>query len=250
MLRKNTKELKAQKANEARKSDIMLYRLMIEFALTVAAVVLAVMAGNGDMIYIHMTLTPIFLVITGILFAASAVYYCLGKKNSSNNEYKVVTREGIFGNMAVLFFGCFHFYLFSDAQLLIIALITASVLYFTYNIFGKALLDCSLVTAAGFMLLETSGLSKVSFTSLANAVVFGAKILAFVVPICAIVYGIIRLSKKNYPTASALPIFVSSLLTLGGAVLNFLYPAGVVFTIIGLLICYLVVVVAYTVKNM
>lgn len=249
MVSKNVKEMKAKKIDELRRNDVKLYRLMVEFGLTVVAVLLAVAAGNANKIQLHFSVMPILLVVTGVLFAAWAAFYSLSRKKAGDNTYKVVTREGVFGNLTALFFGCLHFYLFEDAQALIIAIITASVLYFTYNIFDKPLLDFSVVTAVGFLLLKTSEISKVSLTTLANAVVFGAKGLALVLPVAAIIYAFVRYSKKR-SRVSFVPIVVSSALTLAGALLTFLYPAAASFAVVGILICYLVTVVAYTIKNM
>ncbi len=249
---KNIKELKARKADEARKSDVRLYRLMIEFVLVVLAVTGCVTLGNFNRTHqyeLH-NFMLIAVLVTGILFAASAVFCAIGKNKAEGNAYKIVTRGGIFGNLAVLFFGCAHFYLFYDAEKLIITLIAAALAYFTYNIFGGELIAYSVITAAGFILLNLATIPTGFIPKLGLLIVYGSKILAIILPIAAIIYAALKTSKKKGVKTALIPIIVSSLLTLSGGALTFLYPAAVVYMIFGLAGWYLITVIAHTVKNM
>ncbi len=248
----NIKELEAKKADAARKNDVRLYRLMIEFVLTILAVFAGVMLGNinnQNQMPLHDAMFIVSLV-TGILFAASAVYFVMGKKKADVSDYKVITRGGIFGNMAVLFLSCAHFYLFRDAEILIINLIAVALVYFTYNIFDGDITDYSVITAAGFILLEFSAISTIgTISSFASLLVKGSRVLAIVLPVAAIVYAIVRAQKKGKKTA-IVPIILSSVLTAAGGVLNFLYPAFVVYAVFALVGVFLITVIAHTVKNM
>ena len=249
----NIKAVKAKKADENRRNDVRLYRLMIEFILAIIAVTAGVMLGNLKGADWQLTLhnaARIAVMVTGILFAASAVFFVMGKKKAEDNAYKVITRGGIFGNLAVLFFGSLHFYLFYDAESLIIALIAATVVYFTYNIFNGGLIDYSVVTASGFFLLGFAAFEGRALSDLALLVVHGSKILAIVLPIAAMVYAVAMASKNKGEKTAIVPIIVSSVITLVGGALNYLYPVAAMYATFALVGVYLVVIIAHAVKNM
>lgn len=249
----NIKELKLKKADENRRNDVKLYRLMVEFVLAIIAVSVGVMLGNFKGADWQLKLNNAALVavlVTGILFAASAVFFVMGKKKAEDNAYKIITRGGIFGNLAVLFFGSLHFYLFYDAESLIIALIAVAVVYFTYNIFGGGLIDYSVITATGFFLLCFAAFEGRALSDLALLVVHGSKILAIVLPIAAIVYAVVKTSKNKGKKTAIVPIIVSSVITLAGGALNYLYPAAAIYALFALVGVYLVVIIAHAVKNM
>lgn len=248
---KNIKELKLKKADQAKRSDVRLYRLMVEFVLTILAVTGSVMLGNfnrTNQLGAHNFMFYAVLV-SGVLFAVSAIFCAIGKKNSDDNAYKVITKGGIFGNLAVLFFGCAHFYLFYDAEKLIITLIAAALVYFTYNIFGGALVDFAVITAAGFITLIISAIPTGFIPKLGLVIVYGAKILAIAIPVAAVIYAVLKASKKKGRKTAVVPIVISSLITLAGGVLNFVYPAAAVYAVFGLAGWYLITVIAHTVKN-
>lgn len=250
MLKNNVKEMKAKKADEVRKNDVKLYRLMIEFALAVVAFYLTVMAKNSNQIDLHIKVMPVVLVVTGILFALSAAFYGIGRNKNENNDYKIITRGGIFGNFAALFFGCLHYYFFLDAPLLIVTLIAVTVLYFIYNIFGGSMFEYSFITVACFTLLGITGVDTSIIPSVARAAVYGSKFAALILPVAAVIYAFIRYAKKSGEKVMLVPIIISSVLTLAGAVLNFVYPTAVIFAVFGLVGCYLIAVIVHTVRNM
>lgn len=248
---KNIKELKAKKADEARKNDVRLYRLMIQFVLTILAVSGSVVLGNFNRTHQFAVHNFMFyaVLVTGVLFAVSAVFCVVGKKNGEDSAYKVITRAGIFGNLAVLFFGCAHFYLFYDAEKLIITLIAVALAYFTYNIFGGALIDYAVITAAGFISLIISAIPTGFIPKLGVLIVYGAMILAVAIPVMAVIYAVLKASKKKGKKTVIVPIIVSSLITLAGGILNFVYPAAAVYAVFGLAGWYLITVIVHTVKN-
>ncbi len=247
----NIKAVKAKKADENRRNDIRLYRLMVEFVLAIIAVTAGVMLGNVNDAVMELRLHNAMLVVvmvTGILFAASAVFFVMGKKKMTDNAYKIFTRAGIFGNLAVLFFGSLHYYLFYDAESLIVALIAVTVVYFTYNIFDGGLVDYSVITATGFLALGFAAFEGRDLSDLALLIVHASKLLAVVLPVAAVIYVLVKNSKNK--NSATVPTIVSSVITLAGGILNYIYPAFAVYAVFVLAGVYLVVVIAHAVKSM
>ena len=250
MLSKDLKKKKEQKAAALKQEDIKLYRLMIEFILGVILVSAIIAAGNGNEIYIVGKILPVTNVITAVIFAASAILFVLVKRRGVDESGRIVTTAGIFGNAAVLFFSSAHYYLFMDAKQLSLALVIVILLYFVYSIYDRRFFDYSLFTALGFLALQHSMLSTTIFSNFAILLVKAATVLAIAIPLFTVVRAIVRKIKGKLTTKLLICIILSSLVTIGGAVLAMFYPAAVIYAIFALLAVYLATTVVYTVRMM
>ncbi len=249
MMSNNIREKKAVKEAEIAREDVKLYRLMIEFGLAIVLIFLTIIGENNGLALNH-TLMSALVIVSGILFAASAVWFTIGKKKNVDSDMKVITRVGIFGNAAVLFFSAAHFYLFWDAQMLTISVIAALVMYFVYNIYGGAYFLYSIISGAGFFALLTAGKAGSTITSLATLITNGAVIATFVIPVAAVIYAIVLVAKKKLTARALVGVIITSAIILAGAVLSVMNPAAVIYTIFALIAFYLITTVAYTVKMM
>ncbi len=249
MSTKSIKEKKAIKEAERAVEDIKLYRLMIEFGLAVLLIFLT-MFGKNNGLALMPTLMRGLVCGSGILFAASAVYFTVGKKKDAGKNLKIVTRTGLFGNAAVLFLSCFSFYLFWDAEMITVSVIAALVLYFVYNIYGGAYFAYSLVAGIGFVALETAGKLGTTMTTLSTMVAKGAVAAAFIVPAAAIVLAIVYTASKKLSAKGLVGVILSSAIVLCGAVFTVVNPAYVIYAVFALIAFYLISTVAYTVKKM
>lgn len=245
----NIKEKKALKEAERAREDVKLYRLMIEFGLAIVLIFLTI-AGENNGLALNPGLMSALVIVSGILFAASAVWFTLAKKKNVNDETKIITKAGVFGNAAVLFFSCAHFYLFWDAQMLTISIIAALVLYFVHNIYGGSYFVYSLISGAGFFALQTAIKAGTTITALATFVTNCAIVAAFVIPVLAVVYAIVRVAGKKMTVKTLIGVIITSAIILAGAVLSVVYPTAVLYTIFALIAFYLLTTVVYTVKMM
>jgi len=243
------KQKKQEKKEKLRLEDVKFYRLMVEFILAVFLIYAVVHAGN-NMIFAANTLAPVLIPVTGVLFAASAVWVVICKKRAVDETYKVVTSVGLFGNLAVLFFTSAHIRLFMKRDTLLLSLILVSLLYFVYSIYNRNFFIYSLFTASGFIALHHATMTSATFSPFARLLVLGALVLAFAIPAASIIYVIMRLVNKKATKKVALSYIVSALAVLAGAVLVMLSPIAVIYAEFLLLAIYLVIAVAYTVKLM
>lgn len=249
MMSNNIKEKKLQKEAELAREDVKLYRLMTEFGLAIVLVFLTIIGANNGLA-LNPTLMGALVIVSGILFAASAVLYTLGKKKNTNEDLKVFTKAGIFGNAAVLFFSCAHFYLFWNAQMLTVSIIAALVMYFVYNIYGGAYFLYSIISGAGFLALQTATKAGSTITALATLITNLSVIAAFAIPAAAVVYSVVLLAKKKLTVRALIGVVITSLIVLCGAVLAVIDPAMIIYSIFALIGFYLFTTVAYTVKMM
>ncbi len=255
MLSNKIKEKKAEKVLAEKKNDVKLYRLFLEFALAVVAVFLAIAAGNNQ-IFVCVTLMPSILAVTGILFALSAIYYSLGLKKNVDNDLKVITRAGIFGNLAVLFASAVDFYLFSDAQQLVVSIIAVAIMYFVYNIFGGEFFSYTIITGLGFICLQLA--EQMSHLLFGKLIIAGAPIAAVVLFVLSTVFSIAALCRKSgkltilgFTVAtkkSAPALLISGLIILAGAAITVFVPTYQIYSLFALLACYIVTAIFYTVK--
>ncbi len=253
----NIKEKKAAKLAAEKQQDIKLYRLMVEFTLAIVAVLLAIKAGNNE-IFTLIYIMPPFLATTAVLFALSAVLYTVRRKNQIDESSNVITSALIFGNAASLFFVGALYYIYWDAELVIASLITLTVLYFAYNIYGGNFFMYSLISAIGFISLRITGCNS-HFALIGNAGILVAHVFSFAIPIIAIVLAIILFAKDKNRTVlgitfggkkCAVTFLISAAAILVGAVLTLVYPAALIFADFVLLGSYLIIAVICTVKMM
>ncbi len=249
MSTKNIKEKQAKKEAERALEDVKLYRLMIEFGLAIVLIFLMIAGENNGLALMPKAMGAL-VIVSGVLFAASALFYTFNKKKSGDESLKVITKAGIFGNAAVLFFACAHFYLFWDAQMLTVAVIAALVLYLVHNIYGGSYFAYSLVAGAGFAALQTAEKSGHTITTLSTLVVNLAIAAAFIIPAAAIVFALIKIAGKKVSAKILVGVIPTAAIILAGAVLAIVNPAAVVYAIFALIAFYLVSTVAYTVKMM
>ena len=193
----------------------------------------------------------------GILFALAAILFTVKKKNNVDESAKIFTSALIFGNAATLFVAGAMYYLYWDVRLVIATLITLTVLYFAYNIYGGNFFSYSLITAAGYLTLQISKCESHIIYYLGLIGIAAAKILVFAIPIAAIVLGIMLISNnKNYTIAGvtiggkkcAVTFFVAAAAILLGAMLQFVSLAPIGAASFILLGSYLVIAVICTVK--
>ena len=250
------KEKKAAKLMAEKQQDAKLYRLMLQFAFVVVAVVLAIKAGNNPLPTIEYVMPP-YLLVTGVLFALSAVFFTYRKRKNVDESSKVLTGAFIFGNLTSLFAAGVAFYIYWDAELVIAALITFTVLYFAHNIYGGNFFAYSLLTAVGFLALRVAKAEPHIFYLIGLIGVIAAYVLMVAVPLVAIALGILLISKnKNYTIFGitiggkkcAVTFFICAAAVIAGAVLMLFSLAPTVLADFLLLGSYLVIAVICTVK--
>ena len=205
MSNNNIKEKKAAKLVAEKKEDVKLYRLMLQLVLSILAIFAAIKAESS---FLSKTVfaMPTFLLITGILFALSAILFTVKKKNRTDESDKVITSALIFGNIATLFSASVMLYLYWDVKLVIAYLITATVLYFAHNIYGGNFFAYSLITAVGYISLQLADAEPHILYYLGLVGVVLAKALVFAVPVIAILLGFILVSKKKNYTFAGITI--------------------------------------------
>lgn len=254
------KEKKAAKAAAKRQEDIKSYRLMIGFLLAIAALFLAIKAGNNQL-YVLSTIMPVFLLISGIIFGLSALYFSVMRIKRIDETDRIITSTGVFGNAAALFLLCAAFYLYMDVQLVISALIALVVVYIVYCIEGAGFFGYSAFTAASYIMLLLAGqpsLLERSYTAIGDIAIMAAKVLVFVAPALMILIAVLTFAKKSITVFGikfskkriATAMLISALIALVGAVFTVVYPAGVSIAVYALLAVYFIVTVIGVFKMM
>ena len=254
------KEKKAAKAAAKKQEDIKSYRLMIEFLLAIAALSLAIMAGNASLEIIPKVL-PILLLVTGVFFGLSALYFSFMRIKRIDETDKVITSTGIFGNATALFFLTSAFYLYTDVQLLTSALIAFIVVYIVYNIEGNGFFGYSALTAATYMSLVIAGRPSLvarSYNVIGDVIILASKVLVFAVPALMIVIALLTFFKKGVTVLGikfdrkriATAMLITALIALIGAVFTVIYTTGVSMIIYALIAVYFMAMVIGVFKMM
>ncbi len=253
------KEKKAAKLAAEKQQDAKLYRLMLQFAFVVIAVVLAIKTGDNQ-IFTHTVVLPVFLLVTGVLFALSAILFTYRRMKNVDESDKVLTSAFIFGNVTSLFAIGGVYYVYDNIELVIVALITFTVLYFVHNIYGGNFFAYSFLTAVGFLLIRLAkSVPQVSgfFYYVGKLGVLAAKPLMLLLAVAAIALGVLLIAKnKNYTFAKvtiggkkcAVTFFICAAAVIAGAVLLIVSPASTILADFLLLASYLVIAVICTVK--
>ncbi len=260
MVKTSIKEKKAAKAAAKKQEDIKSYRLMIGFLLAIVGLFLAIKAGNNQL-YVLSTIMPAFLLVSGIIFGLSALYFSIMRIKRIDETDRIVTSTGIFGNAAAMFLLSAAFYLYMDVQLVISALIALIVVYIVYCIEGAGFFGYSAFTAASYILLLLAGqpsLLERSYTAIGDIAIIAAKVLVFVVPVLMVLIAVLTFAKKSITVLGikfakkriASAMLVSGLIALAGAVFTVIYPAGVSIVTYALIAVYFIVTVIGVFKMM
>jgi len=261
MLSTNLNKDKAeQKAAARKKSDLVLYKLMLAFIVGIIGIFAMLAVGSSmqaQVNFITYALTPL-LIISGLALAAAIVFFALQRSRHVDESRKVVTSAGLLGTAAVFFASCLYYSLssYSGVRQIVIFLICAVVLYFVYNIFRTDFFLCSVVAAIEMNLVQISMNGSTTMIGQIMPIVF--RVLAAAVPVAAIVFAVYLHVNKGTAGKTKLlekgdhlyPLLVMSAASLIGAVLTILFPTTAVYAMIAILVVYLAIAVAYTVRMM
>ena len=256
MVKNNIKDKKAAKLAAEKQADIKLYRLMIQFALAVVALFLTLTAKNNE-IFVLWKIMPLFLVVSGLLFGLSAVFFCVRRSKGIDESERIITSAGAFGNAASLFFVSSAYYLFMKAELVIAALIALVVVYMAYNINGAGFFAYSVLTAASYLAFCIAG-CEINFP-IASLIVTAAFVLSFSIPVLAIVIAVLVIAKKDgvcilgvkiSGKLIAVALIVTALVALAAAAVATVYPAAAELIMYAMLAIYFLATIVGIFKMM
>ena len=259
MMSSNLKKQKAeQKLAAQKKSDLVLYKLMVFFCLAIVGVA-GVMTIGRSMLTQAKFLTnvlPILLIVAGLALAASIVWYAMCRSRHVDESGKIITSANLMGTAIVFFLSCLYNKLSSDVFNVLLFFIAAIVLYFVYHIFRRDFFLCSIAAAAGFVLIKLSTISQSSAFGFIFSTACG--ILAIAAPVVFIVFGIVLHANKGVFLKKKLidkgdhiyPMLIVSGISLAGALAAFFVPAAAIYAIVVILAAYLALAVANTIRMM
>lgn len=256
MVKTNIKEKKAAKLAAEKQADVKLYRLMVQFALSMLALFLTLTVKNNE-IYILYKIMPIFLVVSGVLFGLSALNFSLKRIKGADETSRVINSTGLFGNAAALLALSGGYYLFMEAELVIGAIIALTVAYIAYNVNGEGFFAFSVLTAASYIAFTLAGCTP--YGSIAAIISNGAFVLSFAVPVFAVILAILMLAKKNGVRIAgikasgklvAVAMLLTALVALVAASVALVYFAAAELIMYGMLALYFVATVIGVFKMM
>jgi hypothetical protein len=255
----NLKKQKAeQKLAAQKKSDLVLYKLMVFFCLAIVGVAGVMTIGRGMLTQAKFltNVLPILLIVAGLALAASIVWYAMCRSRHVDESGKIITSANLMGTAIVFFLSCLYNKLSSDVFNVLVFFIVAIVLYFVYHIFRRDFFLCSIAAAAGFVLIKLSTISQSSAFGFIFSTACG--ILAIVAPVVFIVFGIVLHANKGVFLKKKLidkgdhiyPMLIVSGISLAGALAAFFVPAAAIYAIVVILAAYLALAVANTIRMM
>jgi len=257
------KAIREKKLAREKKSDIVLYRLMMAFILAMIGIfgMLSVKKSIDNEANFIMYVLPCLLVVSGIAFAAALIFFIMQRNRHVDDSDKLINSSNMLGAAAV-FFGCAVYYgLALEASHIVVALIAAIVLYFVYHIYSKDFFAYSGLTALCAGLVYMSVANNV-YTTIGTAVTFAEAVLAIVIAAAGVVFAIMLINGKGSITIGErkrkifeggfkiYPMFISAVLGAVGGALAIAMPAFAIYAVVAMLAAYLVIAVVYTVKLM
>lgn len=259
MMSSNLKKQKAeQKLAAQKKSDLILYKLMVFFCVAVVGVTCVMTIGKSMLTQAKFltNVLPILLIVAGLGLAASIVWYAMCRSRHVDESGKIITSANLMGTAIVFFLSCLYNKLSADVFNVLVFFIVAIVLYFVYHIFRRDFFLCSIAAAAGFVLIKLSTISQSSAFGFIFSTACG--ILAIVAPVLFIVFGILLRANKGVCFGKKLidkgdhiyPMLIVSGISLAGALVTFFVPAAAIYAIVVILAAYLALAVANTVRMM
>ena len=259
MMSSNLKKQKAeQKLAAQKKSDLILYKLMVFFCVAVVGVTCVMTIGKSMLTQAKFltNVLPILLIVAGLGLAASIVWYAMCRSRHVDESGKIITSANLMGTAIVFFLSCLYNKLSADVFNVLVFFIVAIVLYFVYHIFRRDFFLCSIAAAAGFVLIKLSTISQSSAFGFIFSTACG--ILAIVAPVVFIIFGILLRANKGVFFGKKLidkgdhiyPMLIVSGISLAGALAAFFVPAAAIYAIVVILAAYLALAVANTVRMM
>ncbi len=259
MINMNTKKQKLEKQSaDLKKSDLVLYKLMISFALVIVGICGMLTVGKSlqNAAFFRTNILPVLLILSALALIAAIVFFCLRRKNRVDESDKIVTSANLLGTAVVFFGSCLYYELAFDASQVIMMLICAIVLYFVYNAFTKSFFICSLSAAAGINLIRMATVSTPTVAGI--GISLAAKVLGIAVPVLFLVFGIMLFAGKGSAFGKkvltksdrALSLIIVSVIALAGGVLALVLPAYAVYATTALIVVYLAFAIAYIVRMM
>ena len=198
MMSSNLKKQKAeQKLAAQKKSDLILYKLMVFFCVAVVGVTCVMTIGKSMLTQAKFltNVLPILLIVAGLGLAASIVWYAMCRSRHVDESGKIITSANLMGTAIVFFLSCLYNKLSADVFNVLVFFIVAIVLYFVYHIFRRDFFLCSIAAAAGFVLIKLSTISQSSAFGFIFSTACG--ILAIVAPVVFIIFGILLRANKG-----------------------------------------------------
>ena len=259
MMSTNLKKQKAErKLAEQKKSDLILYKLMIYFCVAIVGIISAMSIGKSLTAQAKFltNVLPILLVVSGIALAGAIIWFAMCRSRHVDESAKIITSTGLLGTAIVLFVSCLYNKLSGDIFNVLLFFICAVVLYFVYHIFKRSFFLCSISAAAGFVLIKLSTINQ----STAFGFIFSTAcgFLAILAPVFFIIFGIFLHVNKGVFMKKTLidkgdhiyPMLIVSGIALAGALVNLFMPAAAIYAMIVILAAYLAMAVANTVGMM
>jgi len=259
MMSSNLKKQKADKKLAAQnKSDLILYKLMISFLIAVVGITGMLTVGKSlrSEAFFRTNILPALLIVSGAAMVAAIVFFALQRSRHIDESAKIITSANILGT-AIAFFGSLLYYEVSfDAAQVVILMICAVVLYFVFNIYRKDFFLCSIAAAAGINLIRMATTSM--STIFGSLISIAAKVFGILIPIVLIVFVVFLHTNKGIFMKKKLidkgdhiyPTILVSAISLAGTILTVVAPAIAIYSIIVLLVAYLAIAVAYTIRMM
>jgi len=259
MMSTNLKKKKAeQKLAAQKKSDLVLYKLMVFFCLAIIGVtgVMSIGKSLAAQAKFLTNVLPILLIVGGLGLAASIVWYAMCRSRHVDESGKIITSANLMGTAIVFFVSCLYNSLSGDVFNVLLFFIVAIVLYFVYHIFKRDFFLCSIAAAAGFVLIKLSTINQ----STAFGFIFSTAcgILAIAAPVVFIVFGIFLNANKGVFMKKKLidkgdhiyPMLIVSGISLVGALVSLLVSGTALYAMVLVLAVYLVFAVVNTVRMM
>lgn len=236
------------KTSQQYKEDILFFRMSALFILACAAIIGIFNFADGSVGFAFWKLSrnPLYLVVAGLLFAASLAYTVICKKNGKDESEKTFSSANYTSVIAYVL-GSSIYWGFAEKTspwVLLTATICLTLLYFIYNIYKK---DFFLFSVSNLVFLATMWLF--SFEGIVYKVL-AAVLFAASAYCCYYTYSKVKKSAEN-KIMTSVPVCISFVIVTALIVLKYFISvsfvtSGILTTI--MLFQYLIFGIYYTIR--
>lgn len=243
------------KKYEEKRNEILTNRLMFVFVLAIILITSLIIIVNGNFfpgIY-YIDVARFLAVAIAVCAAASLVYFIVAKTKGKDESEKTLSSTFLLATslFSLFVYGLFAYRGIYATNIVISAIIAATIIYFTYYLYSKEFFLLTLATAvACYCVYFCQG--RLAF----NAVSMLAKVCLVIVPAAIFVYffilgkpaGFLKLFAPENKKSNKIPFVILIGLSVASAGMLFVTTGFTYYNILAILAYYLIMGIIYTIK--
>lgn len=232
------------------KEDLIFLKLASMFFMACAAIIFILKLndpttrGNVALWFYRLAKNPVYLIIMGVLLAASLAFYIWCKVKKVDESNKTVASINYVSVLSYILASSIYFRYTNDYKMMLFVTIALALLYFVYYIYRNEFFVFSLSNLINAVALWC-------FISNITSGKILVKVLALIVMVAYLAYVIFQSVKQNDGKEKKLyaPVFVSTAIFAAGILCSLFVPSITDLTLIAVMVVqYIAAAVIYTIR--